>query len=85
MIEHSKKMNIFFFMAGLHLKAQPLWGYWDNSGVDEISQYPFLFYLRSIRVNLIYGKVASPVLCPGFFTLSRIHRTLFTIANSGRA
>jgi len=35
-------MNIFFFMAGLHLKAQPLWGYWDNSGVDGISQYPFL-------------------------------------------
>jgi len=96
MIEHSKKMNTFFFMAALHLKGStPVR---DIGAIVVSTQYPFslymklilkmnlfdgLLFLRSIKVKLICGKAASSVLCPGIFILSGIGRTLFTVAYGG--
>ena len=81
-------MNIFVLITGLHLKGSiPV----EGIGIVPVSiTYPDtpLNVIRNkinLFVSLIYGKVASPVLCPGLFILGRIYRILFTVADGGQA
>jgi hypothetical protein len=37
-------------------------------------------FATRLRNSLVYYKVTSPVLCPGFFIMARVYRTFFAIA-----